>query len=63
VRMVEHRSNFELVVLSGVMVSVIAIGPTVRGLRPGRGQWIFMGDINPQHTFLRRGSKAFGPMS
>jgi hypothetical protein len=61
--MVEYRSNFERVALSGVMVSVIVIGPTVRGLRPGRGQWIFKGDINPQHAFLRRGSKAFGLMS
>jgi hypothetical protein len=27
-----------------------------------RGRWIFKGDKNPQHTFLRRGSKAVGPM-
>jgi hypothetical protein len=52
-----------IVVLSGVMVSVRVIGPKVRGVRPGRGQRIFMGDKNLQHTFLRMASKAIGPMS
>jgi hypothetical protein len=28
-----------------------------------RGRWIFKGDKNPEHHFLRRGSKAVGPMS
>jgi hypothetical protein len=31
--------------------------------KPGRRQWIFKGDKNPQHAFLRIGSKAVGPMS
>jgi hypothetical protein len=30
---------------------------------PGRERWIFKGDKNPQHAFLRRGSKAVGSMS
>jgi hypothetical protein len=42
------------VVLGGVIVSVLAIGPKIRGFEPGRGLWIFKCDKNPQHTFLRR---------
>jgi hypothetical protein len=51
------------VVLGGLVVSVLAIGPKVRGYKPGRGRWIFQADKNPQHTFLRMGSKAGGRMS
>jgi hypothetical protein len=50
-------------VLGGVMISVLAIGPKVRGFNPGRGQWIFNGDKNPQHAFRRIGSKVVGPIS
>jgi len=39
-------------------VSVLAFGTRVRGFKPG-----FFGRKNPQHAFLRRGSKAVGPMS
>jgi hypothetical protein len=45
------------------VVSVLATGPKVRGLNLDRGRWIFKGDKNPEHHFLRRGSKAVGPMS
>jgi hypothetical protein len=45
------------------VVSVIATGPKVRWFDPDRGRWIFKGDKNPEHHFLRRGSKAVGPMS
>jgi hypothetical protein len=45
------------------MISVLAILPKVRGAKPGRGGWILKGDKNPQHAFLRMGSKAVGPMS
>jgi hypothetical protein len=45
------------------VVGVIAIGPKVRGFKPGRGRRIFKGDKNLQHAFLGRGSKAVGPMS
>jgi hypothetical protein len=45
------------------MVSVLAIGPTVRGFKPGRERWIFKGNKSPQHDFLCRGSKAVGSMS
>jgi hypothetical protein len=36
-----------LVVLSGLVIIVLAIGPQVRGFKPGRGQLIFEGDTNP----------------
>jgi hypothetical protein len=46
--------------LGGLVVSVLATGPKVRGIDPDRGRWIFKGDKNPEHHFLRRGSKAVG---
>jgi hypothetical protein len=45
------------------MVSVLAIGTKVRGFKLRREQCIFKGDKNSQHTFLRKESKAVGPMS
>jgi hypothetical protein len=39
------------VALGGLVVSVLATGPKVRGFDPDRGRWIFKG-------FFRRGSKA-----
>jgi hypothetical protein len=51
------------VILGGIIINVFVIGPKVRGFNPGRERWIFKGDKNPQHAFLRRGSKAVGPMS
>jgi hypothetical protein len=53
----------ENVDLGELVVSVLATGPKVRGFDPDRGRWIFKGDKNPEHHFLRRGSKAVGPMS
>jgi hypothetical protein len=41
--------------------SVLAFGPKVRGCKPGWGRWIFKGDKNPQHAFLRREIKAVTP--
>jgi hypothetical protein len=35
------------------VVSVLATGPKVRGFDPDRGRWIFKGDKNPEHHFLR----------
>jgi hypothetical protein len=49
--------------LGGVIVSVLAIGTSVRRFKHWRWQWGFKGDKIPQHYFLRRGSKAAGPMS
>jgi hypothetical protein len=45
------------------VVIVLASGPKVLRFRPNRGRWNFKGDRNPQHDFLRKGSKAGGPMS
>jgi hypothetical protein len=39
------------------VVSVLATGPKVRGFDPDRGRWIFKGDKNLEHHFLRRGSR------
>jgi hypothetical protein len=45
------------------VVSVLATGPKVHGFDPDRGRWVFKGDKNQEHQFLRRGSKAVGSMS
>jgi hypothetical protein len=58
-----HQVHVLNVDLGGLVVSVLATGPKVRGFDPDRGRWIFKGDKNPEHHFLRRGSKAVGPMS
>jgi hypothetical protein len=42
-------------------IIVLAIEPKARGLKPGRGQWIFKGDKNPQHAFFRRGKRSLAP--
>ena len=36
------------VALGGLVVSVLATGPKVRGFDPDRGRWIFKGDKNPE---------------
>ena len=46
----------------GLGVSVLASGTRVRGFKSGRSRRIFRAK-NPQHAFLRRGSKAVGTMS
>jgi hypothetical protein len=50
----DRPSTDNEVVLDGLVVIVFAIGPKVRGYKPGRGRWIFKGDKNLQHAFLRR---------
>jgi len=42
--------------------SVLAFSTQVCGFKPCRSRRIFR-TKNPQHAFLRRGSKAAGPMS
>jgi hypothetical protein len=49
--------------LGGVVVIVLATGPKGRGFKTLPIRWIFQGDKNPQHTFLRMGSKVEVPMS
>jgi hypothetical protein len=41
----------KLIVLGGVTVSVLAIGPNVCGFKPGGGLWIFKGDIRRTPSF------------
>ena len=41
----------------------VVFSTQVRGFKPGRSGRIFKGEKNPQRAFLRRGSKAVGPMS
>jgi hypothetical protein len=44
--------------------SVLTFRTQVRGFKPCRSRRIFQGEKkNPQHAFLREGSKAVGPMS
>jgi hypothetical protein len=47
----------------GLVVSVLASGTQIRGFKPGQSRQIFFGRKNPQHAFLRNGSKAVGPVS
>jgi hypothetical protein len=47
----------------GLVISMLASGTRVRGFKPGQSRRIFSGEKNPQHTFLRKGSKAVCPMS
>ena len=42
---------------------VLAFGTQGRVFKPGRSRRIFQGGKNPQHAFLRNGSKAVCPMS
>jgi hypothetical protein len=42
------------------MFSVLEIEPKDREFEPGRRLWIFKGDTNQQHSFLRRGNNAGG---
>jgi hypothetical protein len=53
----------QLVLVGGLVIIVLPIGSKVRGLKRGRGRWIFKDDKNLQHDFLQRGSKAGRPMS
>ena len=43
--------------------SVLAFSTQVCGFTSGRSLRIFRAEKNPQHAFLRMGSKAVGPMS
>jgi hypothetical protein len=46
------------------MVIMLAIGPKIREFKPGRERWIFKGDENLQHDFVRRVAKSsVGPLS
>ena len=44
-------------------VIILSSGSEVRGFDPGRGRWIFSERKNSEYDFLRKGSKAVGPVS
>jgi hypothetical protein len=54
--------NMSGVALGGVVVSVLATGPKVRGFKPGRGRWILR-VIKSVARLPSEGKKAVGPMS
>ena len=43
--------------------SVLVFGTQVRGFKPDRSRRIFQDKKDPEHSFLRKGSKAVCPMS
>ena len=47
----------------GPVVIILASGSEVRGFDPGRDRRIFSERKNPEYDFLRKGSKAVGPVS
>ena len=47
----------------GPVVIILATESEVRGFKPGRGRWILSERKIPEYDFLRKGSKAVGPMS
>ena len=49
--------------LGGPVVIMLASGSEVRGFEPGRGRLIFSERKNLEYDFLRKGSKAMGPVS
>jgi hypothetical protein len=49
-----------LVALGDLVVIMLALKTEVSVLKPGRGWWMFKGDKNPYHNFLRRGIKVYG---
>jgi hypothetical protein len=53
-----YHNHLLYVALGGLVVSVLATGPKVRGFDRDRGRWIFKGDKNPEHHFFLKGSKA-----
>ena len=62
--MLDHIHTFltTQVDLGGRVVIILATGSEVRRFKPGRGRWIFSGRKNPEYDFLRKGSKAVGPV-
>ena len=47
----------------GPVVIILASGTEVHGFHPGRCRWILSERKNPEYDFLRKGSKALGPVS
>ena len=47
----------------GPVVIILDSGSEIRGFDPSRGRWIFSERKNPEYDFLRKRSKAVGPVS
>ena len=65
---VVHNKNFKKALLNIIRLrwsrgSVLAFSTQVCEFKPGRNRRIFRAKKSSQHAFLRRGSKAVGPMS
>ena len=56
-------TRFPFVDAGGPVVIIFASGSEVRGFDSGWGRWIFSERKNPEYDFLRKGSKAVGPVS
>jgi len=62
----EHHVNFFNIKpggFGGLGVACWPLVPKFAGSNPAEAVGFFKGEKNPQHAFLRRGSKAVGPMS
>ena len=58
------RNKFELIYASVVLwVACCPLVPKFAGSNPAEAVGFLRVKKNPQHAFLRRGSKAVGPMS
>ena len=57
------RSDMTRVDPGSPVVIILASGSEVLGFDPGRGRGIFSERKNPEYGFLRKGSKAVGPVS
>ena len=67
---ITNRYLFDLQVKNMVMTTfkklsciINIMGKSLRGFKPGRGWCIFSEGKSPEYDFLRKGSKAVGPMS
>ena len=58
IRYIYYKSGF-----GGLGVACWPLEPKFAGSNPAEAVGFFKGEKNPQHAFLRRGSKAVGPMS
>ena len=58
-----YTATFFLVDPGGPEVNIHASASEVRGFDPRWVRWMFSERKNPQYDFLRKGSKAVGPVS
>ena len=59
----KRPGTFFFVDPGGPVIIILASGSKVRGFDPGQGPWIFSERKNPGYDFLRKESKAVGPVS